>query len=113
MSLPAFDPWAELDKLRGRASPPPNPANPPNAPAPADAGLGALGGLGGGHPAARISAGAEAPQAPALDEVVAARAAWLAQAAADGFAALLAPDPDLDAERAIIASVRGSWADDR
>lgn len=36
-------------------------------------------------------------------EVIAARAAWLAQAAADAFAALQAPDPELDAERAVMA----------
>ena len=34
------------------------------------------------------------------DPAIAARAAWLAQAAADAFEALQAPDPDLDQERA-------------
>jgi hypothetical protein len=32
-----------------------------------------------------------------------ARVAWLLQAAADAFDALQAPDPDLDAERAVMA----------
>jgi hypothetical protein len=43
---------------------------------------------------------------PDLPEVVAARAAWLAQAATDAFEALQAPDPDLDAERAVMAGHR-------
>jgi hypothetical protein len=37
-------------------------------------------------------------------EVVARRASWLAQAAADAFEALQAPDPELEAERAVIAA---------
>lgn len=45
------------------------------------------------------------PPAGGPSEVVAAKAAWLAQAAADAFAALQTPDPDLDVERAAIAAV--------
>lgn len=37
------------------------------------------------------------------DAVFHARVAWLLQAAADAFDALQAPDPDLDAERAVMA----------
>lgn len=38
-----------------------------------------------------------------IDAAFQARVAWLLQAAADAFDALQAPDPDLDAERAVMA----------
>ena len=37
------------------------------------------------------------------DEAFHARVAWLLQASADALEALQAPDPDLDAERAVMA----------
>jgi hypothetical protein len=54
---------------------------------------------------------AAAAQALAPDGVIAVRAALYMRAMADALDALQAPDPDLDAERAIIASARGEERD--
>jgi hypothetical protein len=47
-----------------------------------------------------------AREALEVPETLAARVAWLAQAAADAFEAFQAPDPELDHERSVMAEAR-------
>ena len=87
MNAAVFDAWAALDFIQ-RGHPPAKVANPAN-PIPSEpAGLASLATLAGG-------------QGPDLK--MQASIAFLVRAAEDAFDALQTPDPDLDAERAVMA----------